>query len=841
MRLSTLVLTLLTLLFSGFGFVHGQIFDPVKLKTSVEYPGGNEVILVMTMEIDEGWHGYGLEPREDGPLPTLFNIIDSAGFYKKSGKPYSPSKQHVAFEPAFGIDIGSYEHEAIFKQKVTLEKAVSAVKGEFEYMVCKEETCLPPTWDEFEWEIKKGYFKAIDSEVHSSESTIEFGTGSSDNQDTDAPMEGHLLDPVSWEFSAKSIGNNEVLVIAKPIIDEGWHLYADLGSNDGPIPTTMWLNEEASKDKYVAVGKVQSNPEVAKEDIVFEELFQVDVAYLPHDAVLEMKVSLQAATELIKGELEYQACDDQQCLPPTWVEFAVDVKPEWFDSSLASSIGSKTNDSKASGGDDDLEKASWWSIFFKGFGGGLIALLTPCVFPMIPMTVNFFIKQSSNRSKGISNAALYGLSIIGIYTAIGFILTKALGPDVMNQMASNGVMNMIFFLVFVLFGMSFLGAFEISLPAWIANKSDAQADKGGLIGIFFMAFTLAIVSFSCTGPIIGSLLVLAAQGGNDIGPIAGMLGFSTALALPFTLFAIFPSWLANMPKSGGWLNSVKVVLGLVELALAMKFLSNVDLAYHWGVVNREIFISTWVIIFAMVGFYLIGKLKFSHDSDLPFISVPRIMLAILAFGFSVYLLPGLFGAPLKLMSGLAPPRSYVEDVRWMRRGMNQVAVNSGSSADHESLSSGDHCPGGLECTKDYDEGVAYAKKHNKPIFLDFTGYTCVNCRKMEDNIWSDPRIDRILRNDYVVISLYVDDKKKLPKAQQGEKDLFGKTFKQRTVGDKWTYLEASRYGSNSQPFYVLLGPDEKMLIDKPVGYTPDVEEYEAYLKSGVEEFNKRYK
>ena len=838
MRISAAVLALVSLLFS-FNAI-GQIYDPVKLKTSIEYPGNNEVIVVMTMEIEDEWHGYGLESRDDGPLPTLFNIKDSSGFYKKSGKPFSPSKLHVAFEPAFGIDIGSYEHEAVFRQKVILLREVSEIKGEFEYMVCKEETCLPPTWDEFEWKVKKGYFKELSKSL-SEETSVDFGAretieGASDSE----PMEGGMFDPVSWEFSADNLGNNQVLITAKPTIDEGWHLYADLG-NDLPIPTTFWLNEEHSKDKYTMVGKVFSSPEVDKKDVFFDEAFQVDVAYLPHDAVLQMKVQLNASSDLLKGELEYQTCNDERCLPPTPVDFAVDVKPEWFDPAKATTVSAASSDSDDESENDDLGKASWWSIFFKGFGGGLIALLTPCVFPMIPMTVNFFIKQSSNRSKGISNAALYGLSIIGIYTAIGFILTKALGPDVMNQMASNGVMNMIFFLVFVLFGMSFLGAFEISLPSSIVNKSDQQADKGGLIGIFFMAFTLAVVSFSCTGPIIGSLLVLAAQGGDSAGPIAGMLGFSTALALPFTLFAIFPSWLANMPKSGGWLNSVKVVLGLVELALAMKFLSNVDLAYHWGVVNREIFIATWVIIFAMVGFYLIGKLKFSHDSDLPYISVPRIMMAIIAFGFSVYLLPGLFGAPLKLMSGLAPPRSYVEDVKWMRRGMNNSVVMQSGEKGEQPLSSGDHCPNGLPCVKDYEEGLAYAKEHNKPIFLDFTGYTCVNCRKMEDNIWVDPRIDRILRSDYVVISLYVDDKKKLPKAQQGEKDLFGKTFKQRTVGDKWTYMEASRYSSNSQPFYVLLGPDEKMLIDKPIGYTPDVEDYEAYLKRGVEEFNKKYK
>lgn len=683
----------------------------------------------------------------------------------------------------------------------------------------------------------------------------------------DDPIEGEIQDPVSWEFSAKGLGNNEVLIIAKPTIEEGWHLYADLNNYLGPIPSTFELDDSASGYRFRILSKVEANPAPTKDEIYYDESFETEVAYLNHEAVLQQKIKLLDYFPVIEGFATYQTCQDGMCLRPEYPEMRIEIEEDWFDASLVteeytgkplvydseeetteetsddnhSDAGSEEGDSVESTGDkdDDIETKSWLAIFLLGFGGGLIALLTPCVFPMIPMTVNFFIKQSGNKAKGVSNAILYGLSIIVIYTAIGFALTAIFGVDVMNQMASSAVMNLIFFVVFVIFGASFLGAFEITLPSALVNKSDQQADKGGLIGIFFMAFTLAVVSFSCTGPIIGNLLVIAANGGNAAGPIAGMLGFSTALALPFTLFAIFPSWLANLPKSGGWLNSVKVVLGLAELALALKFLSNVDLAYHWGILSREIFISLWVVIFVMIGSYLIGKLKFSHDTDLPYISVPRIILSIFAFGFAVYLLPGLWGAPLKLMSGLAPPKTHVEDVGWMRRGMTGGPAAAG--AVESAFGESDHCPNGLDCTHDYEEGLAYAKEHNKPIFLDFTGYTCVNCRKMEENVWLLPNIDRILRNDYVVISLYVDDKEKLPKEERTTKDLFGKDFKINTYGDKWAYMEAAKYGRNSQPYYVLLGPDEELLVDKPIAYTPDDKEYEAFLKEGLENFKKRYK
>ncbi|MFM7766324.1 MAG: protein-disulfide reductase DsbD family protein, partial [Bacteroidota bacterium] len=456
-----------------------------------------------------------------------------------------------------------------------------------------------------------------------------------------------------------------------------------------------------------------------------------------------------------------------------------------------------------------------WGIFLGGIIGGLLALLTPCVFPMIPMTVSFFIKRSGSRSKGMANAIIYALSIIVIYVSIGFLVTVTLGSDALNEMASNSFFNLAFFIIFIIFAASFLGAFEIVLPSALINKVDSASDRGGLLGIFFMAFTLSLVSFSCTGPIIGTLLVEAAHGGSYMGPIAGMTGFALALAVPFALFAAFPSMLTSLPKSGGWLNTVKVSLGFLELALALKFLSNVDLAYHWDFLKRELFIALWVIIFGLWGLYLIGKLKFSHDSDLPYLSVPRTIMAILVFSFTLYLVPGLWGAPLKLISGFPPPEFYKE---WLKPQESE-------------------CPHNLTCFKDYDEGMRYAKMQGKPVMLDFTGWSCVNCRKMEDNVWSDPEVLKRLSEKYVVISLYVDDKKLLPESQQYVSET-GKQIK--TTGNKWSDMQRTQYKTNSQPYYILLDNNGKILAN-PRGYTPDIDTYVKFLDEGLCRFEKRTK
>jgi thiol:disulfide interchange protein DsbD len=542
-------------------------------------------------------------------------------------------------------------------------------------------------------------------------------------------------------------------------------------------------------------------------------------------------------------------CDDEKCLPPEMVNLKFDIPgtdklvatptptPVADTTPVIDTLGKNTDTTLAASSSDQLLVADngpmtelesgcgelageevydgIWGIFLGGMIGGLLALLTPCVFPMIPMTVSFFIKRSGSRRKGMINAIIYALSIIVIYVTIGFLVTVTLGSDALNEMASNSFFNLAFFIIFLIFAASFLGAFEIVLPSALINKVDSASDRGGLLGIFFMAFTLSLVSFSCTGPIIGTLLVEAAHGGSYLGPIAGMTGFAFALAVPFAIFAAFPSLLTSLPKSGGWLNTVKVSLGFLELALALKFLSNVDLAYHWDFLKRELFIALWVIIFGLWGLYLIGKLKFSHDSDLPHLSVPRTLFAIVVLSFTMYLIPGMWGAPLKLISGFPPPEFYKE---WVKPQESE-------------------CPHNLTCFKDYDEGMKYAKAQGKPVMLDFTGWSCVNCRKMEDNVWSDPEVLKRLSEKYVVISLYVDDKKALPENEQYVSES-GKQI--RTTGNKWSDMQRTQYKTNSQPYYILLDNNGKILAN-PRGYTPDIDTYVKFLDEGLCRYEKRTK
>jgi thiol:disulfide interchange protein DsbD len=477
------------------------------------------------------------------------------------------------------------------------------------------------------------------------------------------------------------------------------------------------------------------------------------------------------------------------------------------------------------------DKKGLWAIFFIAFLSGFAALLTPCVFPMIPMTVSFFTKQSKTKAKGIKNAIIYGVSIIIIYVLLGILVSLVFGADALNALSTNVWFNIIFFVLLIVFAASFLGAFEIMLPNSWANKVDSQADRGGLIGIFFMALALAIVSFSCTGPIVGTLLVQAAAGGSQIGPIVGMLGFSMAIALPFALFAAFPGWMNSLPKSGGWLNTVKVVLGFLELALAFKFLSNADMVLNLHLFEREVFIAIWIAIFGALAFYLFGKIQLPHDSPLTHISVGRLSLGLVVLTFTIYMIPGLWGAPLNLISAFPPPQHYSESPY----GVGFSKMGGGGSAQAE-VPEGAHllAPHDIIAFNDYDTGLAYAKKVGKPVMIDFTGHACVNCRKMEQNVWIKPNVLDILKNDVVLISLYVDDKRKLDAADVVDSKLKpGKKLKY--IGQKWSELQTIKYKTNSQPFYVLMGHDEENLID-PVGYTPDVEEYFNWLKKGTTAF-----
>ena len=484
---------------------------------------------------------------------------------------------------------------------------------------------------------------------------------------------------------------------------------------------------------------------------------------------------------------------------------------------------------------DKGESEGLLSIFAAGFIAGLIAFLLPCIFPMVPLTVSYFTKRAETKGKGIQGAVIYGISIIVIYVFLGLLITIIFGASALNELATDGFFNVFIFLVLLIFGISFLGAFEITLPSSFVNKMDAKSDSKGLTGIFFMAATLAVVSFSCTGPLIGTLLVTVGQSGY-LAPVMGMFGFSLALALIFVVFAIFPSWLTGLPKSGGWLNAVKVVLGLIEIALALKFLSTADLAYHWGILDREVFISIWIVISFVLGFYILGKIKFSHDSDLPYVSVPRLFIAGAAFTFAFYLIPGLFGAPLKAVSALVPPMSTQDFV--IGQGSTSSAAANPSHAKRK-YADFLHIPHNIDGFFDYEEALAYAKEVNKPLFLDFTGHGCVNCREMEARVWSDPRVLKKLKEDYIVVSLYTDDKTALPEGEQFDSKIL--ETRVNTIGKKFKHLQAERFNTISQPYYVLLGTDEKLLVSPPIGVEFNIEKYLQYLDNGLAEFAKKNK
>ena len=562
-------------------------------------------------------------------------------------------------------------------------------------------------------------------------------------------------------------------------------------------------------------------------------LFALSKKLLPLFLLLFFIVAHQTAiaqttdTVLSFDDVEFTEVSEEAVVEETPATAAVD--------STADSITVSSSELKAADQiDAKQQQKSLWAIFIAGFIGGFAALLMPCIFPMLPLTVSFFTKKSHSRSKAISQALIYGLSIIVIYVVIGLIVTVIFGADALNALSTNGVFNLLFFVLLVVFAISFFGAFEITLPSKWVNKMDEKSDKGGLTGLFFMAATLALVSFSCTGPIIGTLLVQAATMGDLLGPAIGMFGFSLALSIPFALFAMFPSWLKSLPKSGGWLNSVKVVLGFLELALALKFLSNVDLAYHWEWFDREIFLSLWIIIFALLGLYLLGKISFSHDSPVKYVSIPRLFLAIITFSFTIYMVPGLWGAPLSSISAFLPPQATQDfDLYTPTLGGGSAAASSQKHSGTKKYSDIFHAPLNLDVFFDYEEGMAYAKEVGKPVMIDFTGHACVNCRKMEASVWPDKKVYNTLANDYVIIQLYVDDKTKLPESEQYTSSFSGKKIK--SIGSKNSDFQASKFNANSQPFYVLLD-NEGNLLKQPSGADFDIDSYHNFLKSGLEAY-----
>lgn len=671
--------------------------------------------------------------------------------------------------------------------------------------------------------------------------------------------QAQILTPVTWEIRLDNKnGATEKEIIFTATCEKGWHLY-DMNLPEGGPVSTSFTFETLTGAKLIG----EPTPSV-KPTTVYDEQFAMDLRWYAGSVSFTQKFQVTDAKKFkMEGEVEFMACNDETCLPPDRVSFTFDKTSIHADASAASSnepaegtpaeatqpeesapasapatteptptepiatptadqlngltdtpqLWTPVIDKLKAFGDTTISATdtSWLFIFIAGFIGGLVALLTPCVWPMIPMTVSFFLKRTKDRKKAIRDAITYGLSIIVIYLAMGLLITGIFGASALNDLSTNAIFNILFFLLLVVFAISFLGAFELVLPASWTSKLDSKADSTtGVLSIFFMSFTLVLVSFSCTGPIIGTLLVQAASMGTAIGPAIGMFGFALALSIPFSLFAIFPNMLQNMPKSGGWLNSVKVVLGFLELALALKFLSVADLAYGWRILDREVFIVLWIVIFALLGFYLLGKIKFSHDSDLKYVSVPRLFMAIISLAFAVYMVPGLWGAPLKAISAFAPPL-YTQDFNLYKNEVHAAFDN-------------------------YDAGMAYARQTNKPVIIDFSGYGCVNCRKMEASVWTDPEVKRILENDYVLITLMVDDKTKLPQTIEIQEN--GKTRKLKTIGDKWSYLQRSKFGANAQPFYILLDGDGQPL-GPSYAFNEDVSQYLQFLREGLREFKQK--
>ena len=639
---------------------------------------------------------------------------------------------------------------------------------------------------------------------------------------------GQIFNPIEWSTKVEKISESKYKLITEASVKDGWSLYSQEVPTGGPIPTTFTYDDNGGKIKLLG------NTSEPKGKIKFTKLFNEEgmkIKSFTHKAVFEQKIELvDPAIKNIDAFVEFIACTDEQCLPPKEIDLSFNLEKPI--SNKQNSIDNVTLPSKE-------DKKGLLSIFFIAFLSGFAALLTPCVFPMIPMTVSFFTKQSKSKSKGVKNAIIYGISIIGIYVLLGTVVTGIFGADALNALSTNVWFNIVFFLILVIFAVSFLGAFEITLPSSWATKVDSQADRGGLIGIFFMALALAIVSFSCTGPIVGTLLVEAASKGG-LAPIIGMLGFSLAIALPFALFAAFPGWLNSLPKSGGWLNTVKVVLGFLELALAFKFLSNADLVLQLHLLEREVFIAIWIAIFGALGFYLLGKIQLPHDSPQNHISVGRLSLGLVVLSFTIYMIPGLWGAPLNLISAFPPPQHYSESpygVGYTKQSVVNV-LNNTTDTDNSGLPEGAHLmpPHDIVSFHDYDKGLAYAKKVGKPVMIDFTGHACVNCRKMEQNVWVKPKVLNVLKNKVVLISLYVDDKRPLKENNIVESKLNpGKKLKY--IGQKWSELQTIKYKANSQPFYVLMDHDESNLTT-PIAYTPDVDIYFNWLQTGLSKFSK---
>jgi len=810
-----------------------QVYNPVKWSFSHVLDGDEHAILNFTATIEDGWHVYSTTIEDGiGPIPTYFDFKSISGAELVGG--IVEPKPHKEFDPNFEMELLWFEGKTTLKQRVKLTEPFAKISGELTYMTCDDSKCLPPEYLDFAFDIEAA-IKPVGRPNPATEAAPSADkTQEESDEDASAEKESQeenngILDPASWEFST-TVDGDIITLNATGSIDEGWHIYSiNPIEGNGPVSTELNILE----GDYELVGTVSESGELHAE---YDPNFMMDLEFYEESLVLSQSLKINNENA-VKGEVYYMMCDAEKCLPPESIEFYL-----YADGSVSTEVPEEDGSSDSSsstesvGGEEEEEsEGGLWGIFFLSFIGGFAALLTPCVFPMIPMTVSFFTKQSKTRAAGITNAWIYGGFIVGIYTLLGFLITIIFGADALNALSTNVWFNLAFFVLLIVFAISFLGAFEITLPSGFVNKVAAAEGKGGFVGIFFMAFTLALVSFSCTGPIIGTLLVEAAVHGGVAGPLVGMGGFSLALALPFGLFAAFPGWLNSLPQSGGWLNSVKVVLGFLEIGLAFKFLSNADLVVQAGLLQREVFIAIWIAVSAMLTLYLLGFIRMPHDSPLDRLSVGRTLMALVFLVFTIYLIPGLWGAPLKLISGFPPPMFYSEAPNGFGGGgSNAIAGGHTSDASIPDGADPAHCPHGLNCFHDYEKGLAYAKTVNKPILLDFTGWACVNCRKMEEQVWSSPRVLKILQEDVVLISLYVDEKTELPDDEQYTSEETGKKVK--TIGNKWADFQIKHFRSNAQPQYILVGHDNLEPLNGSTAYDPDIDFYVDWLEEGISKF-----
>jgi len=818
-----------------------QVVDPVEWNYKV-VQNGNQGTIYLDATVDKPWHVYSQFLDEGGPVPTSFQFEESDKYELIGSVNEGESIKH--YDPNFKMDLAYFEGDCSFNQKIKIKSEEDfVIKGSLEFMVCNDKECLPPEWIEFEVNVKgAGASKPMQEDPgidHSNNGTDENSSNGYQSQNvigSDKAEEGNIKEAVEWAITSKKIQEGEYQIDYKASIDKGWHLYSQHLDPEkiGPVPTSFTIYIDSSDVREI--GKI-SEPEPI---VHFDPNFEMDLAYFEDEVVFSQNLKADGKG-VVQGYLEYMLCSDKECLPPNFLDFKIDLKTGKEVSagqSLADTDGTYDNakyelecvdienpysaDSESSEEKDPLSLKELLLAFFGGIAGGLIALITPCVFPMIPLTVSYFTKGSEDKKKGKIRAITYGFFIFAIYTviAVPFHIWNV-SPDILNEISTGFWLNIFFFAIFIFFAGSFFGYYELTLPSSIANKADSASNRSGLIGIFFMAMTLAIVSFSCTGPILGSLLAGVLKGGPWPLTMA-LAGFGIALGFPFALFAMFPQLMNKLPSSGGWLNSVKVVLGFVELALAVKFLSNADLVHQYGWVKRETFFLIWFLLSAACGLYLLGVIKFPHDSPIKKLSTSRIAFAGLFLAFAIYLFPGMLKNPTwehGLLAGFPPYKHY-------------------SWYEHES-----DCPLDLDCSDDFYLAQEKALEKEKPIFVDFTGHACVNCRRMEENVWPKEEVYKLLSEEFQVVSLYVDDKRELPLEEQdivlitysnGSK----KEKKIRTIGNKWSTLEIMSFANSTQPLYAILSPDG-CLMNKPVGYTPDTDEYIEFLKEGIE-MNKEY-